>query len=70
MPEALELAQRAAEGALKTLRGPDHPDTTRYGQLVQQLQALKGETESRLKRRVAQMDQRREAATIVIPKGL
>jgi hypothetical protein len=36
--EARELAQRAADGARKVL-GPEHPDTKKYEQLLQELVA-------------------------------
>jgi len=39
--EALALAQRASDGARKVL-GPEHPDTKKYEQLLQELLAKKG----------------------------
>jgi hypothetical protein len=37
-PEAKALAQRAADGARKTL-GPEHPDTKKYEQMREELLA-------------------------------
>ena len=41
MQEASAFAQRAADGARKVL-GPEHPDTKKYEQLLQELLAKEG----------------------------